>query len=76
MSNNSQNSKVIIFISIFVLLCLLISATTYIFLSDDKSSASKEVFSHFRSLSILVVGYFFGHSSNKGKAAIKKINKD
>jgi len=76
MSNNSQNSKIIILVSTFVLLCLLLSAAIYIFLSDDKSSASKEVFAHFENLSTLVVGYFLGNSRDKSKKTNKKVNKD
>jgi len=62
MSHKHQDSpKIVTTLSIIIMLGLAATAIIYIALSNDKGGASQEVWGHFKDLSILVIGYYFGY---------------
>jgi hypothetical protein len=43
-----------------VMLALIFSSLLYIILNENRTAAMNDVWSHFKNLSLIVIGYFFG----------------
>jgi hypothetical protein len=43
-----------------IMLALILSSLLYIFINENRAAAVNDVWSHFKNLSLIVIGYFFG----------------
>lgn len=59
---NSLNSNTVHFLSIFLIVSLGVAALLLVLFSENQSDAINDVWSHFKSISLIVVGYVFGNS--------------
>jgi len=59
---NSINSNTIHFLSIFLIVALVLAASLLLIYSENQSDAIKDIWSHFKSISLIVVGCVFGSS--------------
>lgn len=62
--SNLRTPKSAFVLSLILMLGLVAAAVVFIVLSSDKSEASREVWSHFKALSLIVAGYYFGHNKS------------
>jgi CHASE3 domain sensor protein len=65
MSKHQQTikPKAIFNLSIFIILCMLCFAVFYLYLAQDNNEAIQDIWQHFKALSLIVVGYWFGNSN-------------
>jgi hypothetical protein len=59
---NTINSNTVQFLSIFLIVVLVIVASLLLFMSVNQSDAINDIWSHFKTISLIVVGYVFGNS--------------
>ncbi len=59
---NSVTPKTIHFLSIFLIIVLVLTALILLIFSENQSDAISDIWSHFKSISLIVVGYVFGNS--------------
>lgn len=73
MSNKSQSKKFTDILSILIFVGLSLFGVCAIYFSNVQDEISLKVWSHFKDLSLLFAGYYFGQSR---KTANKPINQD
>lgn len=60
---NSVTPNTIHFLSIFLIGSLILAALLLLIYSENQSDAINDIWSHFKTISLIVVGYVFGNST-------------
>jgi uncharacterized membrane protein len=60
---NSVTPNTIHFLSIFLIVALILAALLLLIYSESQSDAINDIWSHFKTISLIVVGYVFGNST-------------
>jgi len=61
MSAKEKHCPLLVFVlTVFVVTGLALAAIFYFIYSNDKIEASREIWVHFKALSVFTVGYFYG----------------
>jgi uncharacterized membrane protein len=60
---NSVTPNTIHFLSIFLIVALILAALLLLIYSENQSDAINDIWSHFKTISLIVVGYVFGNST-------------
>ena len=58
--HNSIKPKTLSIISIAIIFFMFVFAIVFIYISDDKGLAAIDVWEHIKTISLIVVGYWFG----------------
>jgi len=61
-NKNPVTPNTIHFLSIFLIFALVLAAFLLLIYSENQSDAINNIWSHFKSISLIVVGYVFGNS--------------
>ena len=59
---NLVKPNTIHFLSIFLIIALVLAASLLLILAVNQSDAINDIWSHFKTISLIVVGYVFGNS--------------
>lgn len=63
MSKHQKPIKFTAFLSILIIICMVFFAFFYLCFSQQAVGAAQDIWQHFKTLSLIVVGYWFGSNS-------------